>query len=98
VKAEKLRALNDFYLYLYAPRARREWSISPGYRDLFVTRPKEGAGSELAVKLPANLAPAEGLEIVPSSDARALADYVLGLKRDQPIPVSITGAKPKESK
>jgi len=98
VKTGKLRALNDFYLYLYAPRARKEWSNSPGYRSLFITRPKEGAGSELALKLPANLAPAEGTEIVPSSDARALAEYVLGLKRDQSIPVSITGAKPKESK
>ncbi len=97
IKAAKLRGLNDFYLYLYAPRARKEWSISPGYPGLFITRPKEGAGSELALKLPANLAPAEGMEIVPSSEARALAEYVLGLKRDQAIPVSLTGAKPKGS-
>ncbi len=91
--------LNDFYLYLYAPRARKEWSNSPGFKHLFITRPKEGQGSALALKLPANLAPAAGSEIVPSSEARALADYVLGLRRDQPLPVSITGAKPKpESK
>jgi cytochrome c oxidase cbb3-type subunit II len=98
IKTEKLRALNEFYLYLYAPRARHEWSISPGYRNLFITRIREGSGSELALKIPANLAPAAGMEIVPSSDARALAEYVLGLKRDQPIPVSITGAKPKAAK
>ena len=91
--------VNDFYLYLYAPRARKGWSNSPGFQHLFITRPKEGNGSGLALKLPANLAPAEGMEIVPSSDARALAEYVLGLKRDQVLPVSITGAKPKpESK
>jgi cytochrome c oxidase cbb3-type subunit 2 len=94
IAAEKARALNDFYLYLYAPRARHEWSSSPGFRHLFVTRPKEGQGSIDALKLPANLAAAEGMEIVPTSDARALAEYVLGLKRDQPLPVSITGAKP----
>ena len=99
IKAEKARALNDFYLYLYAPQARRAWSISPGFRHLFVTRPKEGKGSELALKLPPDLAPAEGMEIVPSTEARELAKYILGLKRDQPVPVSITGAKPKlESK
>ena len=53
------------------------------------------AGIPNALKLPANLAPAQGMEIVPSSDAIALAEYVLGLKRDQALPVSITGAKPK---
>ena len=87
--------LNDFYLYLYAPRARKAWSNSPGFKHLFIVRPKEGRGAENAVKLPANLAPAEGMEIVPSSEARALAEYVLGLRRDQALPVSITGAKPK---
>ena len=99
IKAEKARGLNDFYLYLYAPRARKSWSNSPGFRHLFITRPKEGQGAELALKLPVNLQPADGLEIVPSPEARALAEYVLGLKRDQPLPVSISGAKPKpESK
>ncbi len=87
--------LNDFYLYLYAPRARKAWSTSPGYRHLFITRPKEGKGSDNALILPLNLAPEDGLEVVPSSEARALADYILGLKRDQPLPVSITGAKPE---
>lgn len=87
--------INDFYLYLYAPRARHAWSNSPGFKHLFITRPKEGQGSNLALKLPENLAPPAGQEIVPSNDARALAEYVLGLKRDQPLPVSITGAKPK---
>ncbi len=91
--------VNDFYLYLYAPRARKGWSNSPGFRHLFITRPVEGQGSAHALKLPANLAPAQGMEIVPSSEAIALAEYVLGLKRDQALPVSITGAKPKlESK
>lgn len=99
IRQEKARALNDFYLYLYAPRARKNWSNSPGFTHLFITRPKEGKGAENALKLPPNLAPAEGMEIVPSSDARALAEYVMGLKRDQALPVSITGAKPKtESK
>lgn len=88
--------LNDLYLYLYAPRARKPWSNSPGYRHLFVKRPVEGAGSVDALKLPPELAPEEGWEIVPTSEGKALAQYILGLKRDQPIPVSITGAKPKK--
>lgn len=95
IAAEKARALNDFYLYLYAPRARKEWSNSPGFRHLFTTRIKEGAGSVHALKLPAGLAPAEGMEVIPTSDGRALAEYMLGLKRDQALPVSLSGAKPK---
>lgn len=87
--------LNAFYVYLYAPRARHEWSNSPGYKHLFKKRLKEGDGSADAIKLPANLAPEEGYEIVPTSEAKALAEYMLGLKRDQPVPVSITKAPPK---
>lgn len=101
--AQKAIGLNNFYVYLYAPRLRKHWSNSPGFPHLFDIRLKEGGGAADAVKLPAGapselLAP-EGSEIVPTNEARALASYVLGLKRDQPLPLSITGAKPKpESK
>lgn len=86
--------INDFYLYLYAPRVLHHWSNSPSFPHLFVNRLKEGNGAVDALKLPPNLAAPEGREIVPTSEARALAAYVLGLKRDEPLPVSLTGAKP----
>lgn len=107
IQAQKAIGLNDLYLYLYAPRARKHWSNSPGYPHLFTVRPKEGAGAADALRLPDNLSPAlaaelsppAGMEIVPTSAARALASYILGLKRDEPLPVSITGATVKpESK
>ncbi|RYD37498.1 MAG: hypothetical protein EOP86_03370 [Verrucomicrobiaceae bacterium] len=104
INAQKAIGLNDFYLYLYAPRVRRAWSNSPRYAHLFTVRPKEGIGASDALKLPENLSPelaAElnppaGMEIVPTSAARALASYILGLKRDAPLPVSITGAPAKQ--
>ena len=42
--------------------------------------------------------PADGMEIVPTEDAAALAGYILGLKRDSALPSSITGVKPPETK
>lgn len=108
INAQKAIGLNDFYLYLYAPRVRKAWSNSPRYAHLFTIRAKEGAGAADALKLPENLTPEQaaelnppaGMEIVPTSAARALASYILGLKRDAPLPVFITGASPakKEDK
>lgn len=95
-----------FYQYLYAPRSRTDhtgkdlsWSNSPSYKHLFEVRVKETPeGRADAVKLPDNLMPADGMEIVPTEDAAALAGYILGLKRDSALPSSITGVKPPETK
>lgn len=89
--------LAEFYQHLYAPRSLRPWSNSPSFSHLFDVRTKETpAGRGDALQLTGSLAPEEGKEIVPSSDARALAGYILGLKRDYHLPAAITGAKPKE--
>ena len=87
------------YQHLYAPRSieDREWSNSPSFKHLFARKVKEtpeGRGD--ALKLPDNLAPEEGYEIVPTSEAKALVGYILGLKRADDLPASITGAHPKE--
>ena len=100
-----------FYQHLYAPRSLqgRKWSNSPSFRHLFETKEKEsadGRGDALKLKLAddleedetADILPADGFEIVPTEEARALAAYILGLKRDQPIPSSITGIQPKAEK
>jgi len=86
------------YQYLYAPRSRqdREWSNSPGFKHLFDVKEKETPdGRADALQLPENLMPKEGWEIVPTEDARALAEYISGLKRDYDLPSSITGVIPK---
>ena len=96
------------YQYLYGPRSIQghKWSNSPSYKHLFETKEKESAeGRGDALKLtPADdldpeeieaLLPKEGFEIIPTGEAKALAGYLLGLKRDQHIPSSITGVQPE---
>lgn len=103
--------INGFYQYLYAPRSRKDhgWSNSPGFKHLFEVKEKETPegradalkfvlSDELSDKERADILPEEGYEVVPTEEARALAAYVLSLKRATPIPASITGAKPAENK
>lgn len=91
------KKIAELYQHLYAPRSLRAWSNSPSFKHLFETKSKETEeGRADALKLPPNLAPGEGLEIVPSNEAKALVEYILGLKRDYHLPASITGVKPKE--
>ena len=94
----------NFYHYLYAPRSRKDhagrdlhWSNSPSFKHLFAVKVKETAeGRGDALKLPDDLPVKEGYEIIPTDDARALAGYILGLKRGEDLPASITGAPAKE--
>jgi cytochrome c oxidase cbb3-type subunit II len=87
----------QLYQHLYAPRSLKEWSNCPASKHLFAIKRKESVeGRSDAVTLPENGLPEEGVEIVPSSDAKALVQYILGLKRDHHIPASITGVLPKE--
>lgn len=79
--------------HLFDPRARNEWSVCPSQRHLFTTR-KAGQGSSLAVGTASKHAAESGEEIVPSTAALDLADYILSLKRNYPLPVSLGGAKP----
>ena len=88
--------INALYQHLYAPRSLREWSNSPSFKHLFETVKKESPeGRGDALVLPSNIAPAEGMEIVPTDEAKALVEYLLGLKRDAPLPSAITGIVPK---
>lgn len=92
VDPEKVAKL---YQHLYAPRSLREWSISPSFKHLFDEKVKERPeGRADALKLPDNLAPEAGYEIVPTAEAKALVEYLLGLKRDYHLPAAITGIKP----
>jgi hypothetical protein len=52
-------------------------------------------GSADALVIPANLLLEEGMEIVPTDEAKALVEYLLGLKRDAPLPAAIAGTPPQ---
>lgn len=87
------------YQHVYNPRSieDRAWSNCSAAKHLFETKEKETAqGRGDALKLPAKFMPPEGMEIVPSDEAKDLVEYLLGLKRAAPLPSSITGIKPEK--
>ncbi len=75
--------------HLYNPRAENEWSIMPSFSYLYEKRPVEGQPSADALELPAEFAPEEGYEIVPTSEAKALVEYLMSLKKDYKVPVAV---------
>ncbi|MFV1995622.1 MAG: cbb3-type cytochrome c oxidase subunit II [Verrucomicrobiales bacterium] len=79
------------HLHLYDPRAVTPWSIMPSYSYLYRLQKIESAPSEDALDLPAELAPPDGFEVVPTPEARVLVDYLRSLKKDSKIPVALTG-------
>lgn len=66
-------------LHFYEPRLTSKGSNMPSYRFLFETRKIVGQPSDRALELPAEFAPAEGYEILPTRDAEALVAYMLSL-------------------
>ena len=88
--------VNALYQHFYSPRSLRGWSNSPSFKHLFRTvRKEKPEGRGDALQLPANIAPEEGYEIIPTDEAKALVEYILGLKRDAPLPSAITGIVPQ---
>jgi cytochrome c oxidase cbb3-type subunit 2 len=90
----RFQTRKQFLEHLYSPQARFEWSSCPPQRHLFVTRPIQGQQSNLALTITGKHAPAEGEEIVPSTQAIDLVDYLLALRRNTPLPISLGGVKP----
>lgn len=74
--------------HLYSPRSVVRESVMPGYESLFEVRDIVGQPSEDALDLREKFAPEAGHEIVPTSDAHALVDYLLSRKKNAPIPGS----------
>ena len=72
--------------HLYSPRSLVRESVMPGYKALFEVREVVGQPSEDALDLGERFAPEDGLEIVPTSDAHALVDYVLSRKKNSLAP------------
>ncbi len=81
--------------HLYNPQALKDWSICPPQPHLFEEQKIQGQRSDLAVtSFEEKDAPEDGHQIVPNAEAIALADYILALKRNHPLPVSLGGKKP----
>ncbi len=71
--------------HLYAPRSLVKDSPMPPYRFLFERRKSNGSPSPDALRLSGEFAPANGYEIVPRPEARALVSYLLSLRADVPL-------------
>jgi cytochrome c oxidase cbb3-type subunit II len=73
-------------LHLYDPRLPSKGSIMPPFRFLFEQRKIRERPSPEALKLPEEMAPPAGYEIVPKPEAVALVQYLLSLKASTPLP------------
>jgi len=71
--------------HLYAPRSVVNNSTMPAFRFLFHVRKIGAQPSPDALVLPKDFAPADGMEVVPTTEARELAAYLLSLKANQPL-------------
>jgi cytochrome c oxidase cbb3-type subunit 2 len=85
----------EMHIMLYAPRQRHEWSNMPAFKNLYKLQLVQGPKSESALKLSKPFSPDAGYEVVPTPEAEALVDYLLSLKKDNPIP-GITAAAVKK--
>ena len=74
--------------HLYSPRSVNRESVMPGYESLYEVRKVLGQPSASAIQLDGKFAPEAGFEVVPTSDAEALVDYLISRKKDAPIPGS----------
>lgn len=71
---------------LFSPRSLHDWSNMPAFKSLYTVRKAQGPVADNAIKLTGKFAPEEGLEIVPTEEAKALVEYLLSLKKDYPVP------------
>lgn len=73
------------YVHLFNPRIQVADSTMPSYRHLFHKRAISGQPSPDALQLGESEEIADGYEIVPSDDAKALVAYLLSLDRSHPL-------------
>ena len=83
---QRLPGVDWHLIHLYDPRSLVEWSIMPAYPYLFERRqPSEVRPGDHVVRIPGPRAP-QGVTIVAKPEAIALADYLISLKRQYPVP------------
>lgn len=81
----RLPDLNWQLVHLYDPRAVVKNSAMPPFRYLFELRKIGGAPSPNALQFPPAAAPPAGFEVVPTTEAKQLAAYLLSLKAGAPL-------------
>jgi cytochrome c oxidase cbb3-type subunit 2 len=85
---QRLPDMDWHLIHLYDPRALVEWSIMPGYPYLFEEKqPGEVLPTDRVITIRGPRAP-QGIVIVAKPEAIALADYLMSLKRQYPVPAS----------
>ncbi|MEM7010818.1 MAG: cbb3-type cytochrome c oxidase subunit II [Verrucomicrobiota bacterium] len=83
--------VQEVYAQLYAPQQQQLHSVMPAFHQLFKLRRIQGQRSNEALDVELDLEDAEDWEVVPTEDARALAAYLLSMKKDYPLPASLAG-------
>lgn len=81
----RLPDMNWHLAHLYNPKAVTKDSPMPAYPFLFEKKKIGKQPSPDALQLPKEFAAAEGYEIVPKPEAKALAAYLLSLRSDTPL-------------
>lgn len=82
----RLPTENWHHIHLYNPQTVSPGSIMPPYRFLYEVREVDNRPSANALQMPAEFAPPEGFEIVPTAEAEALVAYLLSLKVNYDLP------------
>lgn len=86
---QRLPDMDWHLIHLYDPRALNEWSTMPAFPWMFERkRPEEVKLGDHTIRIPGPRAP-QGVVIVAKAEAIALADYLISLKRQYPIPDSL---------
>ena len=78
--------VTKLHQYLHSPRSVHKTSLKPSYRSLYKKQKITGDRSDDAIEIEG--APA-GYQVVPTYRAKALAAYLLALRKDQPLPREI---------
>ena len=73
------------YLHLYNPRSTVEGSVMPSFSYLFTKRKIAGERSADALNLEGDDAVADGYEVVPNTEAKALVAYLMSLDRSHAL-------------
>lgn len=81
----RLPDMNWQLMHLYAPASQVKDSPMPRYQFLFEEQRIGSEPSPDALQLPKGFAPAEGYEIVPKPEAKALVAYLMSLRADTPL-------------
>jgi cytochrome c oxidase cbb3-type subunit II len=85
---QRLPDVDWHLIHLYDPRAIYAWSIMPAFPYLFEERrPQDVRPGDRVIRIPGPRAP-RGVAVVATPEAIALADYLISLKRQYPVPDS----------